>query len=1026
MYRYVDAALLRAAAYPSGLTVPPRPEPTGDAAADTGRWQEWITEVWANDAVAEAVELASPALARRVEEIRAGQMRRPKQVRRAAAALARYVLRFQHRSTPFGLFAGIAPARIADTLALDWTDVHGPTARVDSVWLADVIDRLESIPELLRRLPVVADSTCFVRDGRLVVPCQRPDRDSDRGPGERSVRHTRAVQMVMAHAAAPVTVGDLATKVAAEYPDTPTWTVDALLAELVARRVLLTALRPPMTVTDPVGHVITVLETADAVHVDSARPLLNALKDIRATLTRHDAAPASQQRHLRVTAAEAMTALAPAAGAPLSVVLRLGAALALPRPVAREAAKAASVLARLAPFPSGSAPWQDYHARFLDTYGPGALIPVGQLTDADTGLDFPAGYRGSRHARPAPALSTRDEQLLALAQHAALDGACEVRLTDATLTGLQDAPVGVPLPHIDLRFHLQAPTRQAVEDGDFTLHAGGVAPAAGATAGRFLDLLDAADRNRMTAAYTGLPTLTSGAIRAQVSTPALHIRTDNVGRAPVTEPHVISIAEHRPGAPLKLDDLAVTADATGFRLLQLSTGQVIEPFALNAVDLGTFTHPLARLLVELPRARAAAFGPFAWGAAARLPFLPRIRYSCTVLSPATWRLTATELPAQGAAFVPWGERLNTWRHRRGVPAAVHLGDDDQRLRLDLEQPADAMLLRAELDRTGHAVLREAANQATWGWIDGRPHEITLALASTAPPTTHHHPAGGGAVVGRDHGQLPGTTRWAYLKLYSHPDRLPSILTRHLPRLLDGFDEMPAWWYVRYRDPRDHLRLRLRLPRPDAFGDMAAKVGAWATELRRHGLLSRMQWDTYYPETGRYGTGAAMAAAETVFAADSTAALAHLTCVADSGANPHTVATAGLVDLAVSFTGDTPRAMRWLIDHIDPRAATSHPARPVHQEAMRLANPSNNFASVRALPGGEALTAAWAVRRQALAHYRSVLAAGGTTAPETVLPSLMHLHHLRTAGIDPAGEDICSRLARSAALAHAARNQGARA
>ncbi|MFG3403619.1 lantibiotic dehydratase [Streptomyces sp. NPDC048142] len=1023
MYRYVDAALLRAAAYPSGLTTPPRPEPTGDAAVGTGRWQAWITQVWAIGSVAEAVELASPALARRIEEIRAGQVRQPKQVRRAAGALARYVLRFQHRSTPFGLFAGVAPARIADTLTLDWTDVHRPTARVDSVWLADVIDRLESIPELLRRLPVVADSTCFVRDGRLVVPCQRPGRDSDRGPGEMSVRHTRAVQMVMDAATAPVRVGDLAAKLAAEYPGTPTRAVDTLLAELVARRVLLTAIRPPMTVTDPLGHVITALETADAVHVDTVRPLLNALKDIRATLTRHDAAPASQQRNLRSSATEAMTVLAPAAQAPLSVDLRLGAALALPQLVAREAEKAASVLARLTPFPSGSAAWQDYHARFLETYGPGALVPVRHLTDPDTGLDFPAGFRGSRLARPAPALTARDEQLLALAQHAAFDGVREVQLTDAMLTGLEHAQGGVPLPHIDLRFHLQAPTRRAVENGDFTLHINGIAPAAGVTAGRFLDLLDAADRDRMTAAYTSLPTLTSGASRVQVSSPALHIRTDNVSRAPATEPHVISIAEHHPGTPPELDDLAVTADATGFRLVQLSTGRTIEPLALNAVDLGTFTHPLARLLVELPRARAAAFGPFAWGAAARLPFLPRIRYGRTVLSPATWRLTAADLPARGAGFTPWAEGLNAWRHRLCVPATVHLGDDDQCLRLDLEQLADTMLLRAELDRAGHAVLREAGDEAAWGWIDGRPHEITLALASTAPPATHRDAAEGRAAVGRDHGHLPGTSRWAYLKLYGHPDRVPDLLTRHLPRLLDGFDEAPQWWYVRYRDPHDHLRLRFHLPHPEAFGEIAAQAGAWAADLRRRGLLGRMQWDTYYPETGRYGTGTAMAAAETVFAADSSAALAHLTCVAESGADPHALTTAGLVNLAVSFTGDAPRAMRWLIDHIDPSAA-SHPARPVHQDAMRLSNPADDFASVRALPGGQALTAAWAIRRQALVHYRSVLAATNTKAPEMVLPSLMHLHYLRTAGIDQAGEDICSRLARSAALAQTARRQGA--
>ncbi|PJF01555.1 hypothetical protein CUT44_02540 [Streptomyces carminius] len=1022
MYRYVDAALLRATVCPSGLTtIPPRPEPTGEAATDSVRWREWISQVWAIPSVAEAVEVASPALARRIMEIQAGGARRHQQIRRAAAALARYVLRYTYRSTPFGLFAGIAPVRIADTLTLDWTDEHRPTARVDAVWLADVIRGLEAIPELLSRLLVVADTTVFVRDDRLVVPCWRPDHDSDRGPGEMSVRHTSAVRTVMAAAKAPVAFGDLVAKLAAEYPDAPAHVVWALPAELVARRVMLTALRPPMTATDPVGHVIAALETAGAEHVETVRPTLTALRNIRAILTRHDAAPTAQRRSLRASATAAMTVLA-RHEAPLAVDLRLGASLTLPRLVAREAEKAADVLVRLAPFPSGSAPWQEFHARSLERYGPGALVPVGRLTDPDTGLDFPAGYRGSLNARPVTALTGRDEQLLALAQHAALDGAREVHLTDTMLNALAHHPAGTPLPHIDLRFHLQAPTRQAVENGDFTLHTGGMVPAAGATAGRFLDLLDAADRDRMTTAYATLPTLTTDAIRAQVSSPPLHTRTENVSRAPAVQPDVLSLAEHHEGTTLRLDDLAVTVDATGFRLIQLSTGRPVEPFALNAVDLGTFTHPLARFLIELPRARATAFGPFAWGAAARLPFLPRIRYGRSVLAPATWRLTAADLPGTGAESAAWTEQLNLWRQRIGVPAAVHLGNDDQRLRLDLEQGADAMLLRGELNRTGHAVLREADDGTAQGWIDGRPHEITLALASTARPAPHRPTAQSTTAVGRDHAHLPGTSTWASLKLYGHPDRADDVLTRHLPHLLGSLDQGSEWWFVRYRDPHDHLRLRLRLAHPDAFGDIATKAAAWAVGLRHRRLLGRLQWDTYYPETGRYGTGRAMAAAEAVFAADSTATLAHLDCATSSGAHPHALATAGLLDLVTAFTGDMSAAMRWLLDHITTRTA-GHPARPLHQEAMRLADPTDGFAVVRALPGGHALTTAWTARRQALTHYRTTLAATGTR-PETVLPSLMHLTFLRMAGIDRHGEDICSRLVRSAALTWTARTRGA--
>jgi hypothetical protein len=46
MYRHVDAALIRAAAYPSALVLPERPLVSGDEGADTGSWRSWTGQVW--------------------------------------------------------------------------------------------------------------------------------------------------------------------------------------------------------------------------------------------------------------------------------------------------------------------------------------------------------------------------------------------------------------------------------------------------------------------------------------------------------------------------------------------------------------------------------------------------------------------------------------------------------------------------------------------------------------------------------------------------------------------------------------------------------------------------------------------------------------------------------------------------------------------------------------------------------------------------------------------------------------------
>ncbi|MGH3671373.1 MAG: lantibiotic dehydratase family protein, partial [Pseudonocardiaceae bacterium] len=321
----------------------------------------------------------------------------------------------------------------------------------------------------------------------------------------------------------------------------------------------------------------------------------------------------------------------------------------LPQAVAREAEAAASALVRLAPHRFGNPAWQAWHARFLERYGSGAVIPVSQVVDADTGLGYPAGYRGSLMAQPAPPALARDRKLLHLAQQAALDGGGEVVLDEHALSELgaysgEARPPQAP-PHTELRFSLHAPTTEELDRGEFTLVVVSAARQAGTTTGRFLRLFEPEDRDRMVHAFSGLATLVPGSLLAQVSCPPLSPRTGNLARAPAMFP-TIPLGEYRPvaDAQIPLDDLAVSGDAHRLFLVSLSQGRIVEPLMVNAVEFRRVTHPLARFLCEISTARAAACAPFAWGAASSLPFLPRVRYRRTVLRPASWNLSASDLP----------------------------------------------------------------------------------------------------------------------------------------------------------------------------------------------------------------------------------------------------------------------------------------------------------------------------------------------------------------------------------------------
>ncbi|MFY1700168.1 lantibiotic dehydratase [Micromonospora sp. WMMA1923] len=1021
MYQHLDAALLRAAVLPTD-SICQWPDLDGGSPEQLCAWRFWLETVWTPQ-VAAAVHLASPVLAARITAFRDGAPTEVRQARGAMESLVRYLLRMTMRATPFGLFAGIAPVEVGGPAVKVCR--HGRTeavARPDAGWLAAVVAWLEDVPTVQDRLTVVTNNLCFVRGDRLVVPCQ-PHRDD--APAEVSVRHTSAVAATVQLAAQGCRFVDLLATLTVDRPDRAT-ALRAMVVALLRRGVLTSDVRVPLTVADPLGHLLTLLRRLGAESIPEVTPVVGALRELHADLHRHRRAPdASSRSTVGQVAVTRMAALTDVDVARLAVDLRLDCSVTVPDMVTRRAEAAAGLLTRLDPMPLGEPAWRDFHGRFLERYGPGAVIAVRELV-SDAGLGYPAGYRGTRYEPPPSTLTDRDHRLLAMAQTAAMTGDVEVILDETTVTGLEVSDPGAVriAPHTELGFQVHARSRDAVDTGDFDLVVTAAFRAAGVTAGRFLHLLKPAERDRFVDALRGLPTLDDDGELVQLSCPPVLPRAQNLASAPAVLARQMALGEPPSPRPhdISVEDLAVTADTTRFQLLSRSTGRPVEVTVLNAVEFNNATHPLARLLCEISRSRAASCRPFSWGAAAKLPFVPRLRYGRIVLSLARWHLTPTDVPTRNIPWFRWDDTFAVWSRKVRLPAAVYVGGDDQRLHLDLSEPTHRRLLRAHLERHGHATLREAPDPAeAFGWLNGHAHEIIVPMASTTPPT----PAVSRArtaqtqVVDRDHGELPGHATWLHAKLYGHPDRQPEILTRHLAPLLARWPVPPEWWYLRYRDPEPHLRLRIRLPHTDAYGTAAARVGRWATTLRHDGLISHLILDSYQPETGRYGSGPALAAAERTFAADSTAAVAEL--AAHRHVTIDALSAASLTDLAAGWTGSIDEGMRWLVDNVAVPSRVPLP-RDTRRETVRLADPADDWAALRGAPAGPDIWHAWSTRRAALTAYRAHLSTSADVDPDQVLASLLHLHHIRVSGIDRDTEQTVHRLARAAALAWTARTR----
>ncbi|WP_093719513.1 lantibiotic dehydratase [Streptomyces sp. DI166] len=980
----------------------------------------WLRAAWADRDVAEALRYSSPILAAQVGALCTAEYPALRDVQRAALSVARYLLRAQHRATPFGLFAGVATAAFGPQARADWGEEHVAVGRAGADWLAALVERLESCPDLLERLPIVINNTVTYRGDRLIVPFQPDVKDDRTRAVEASLALTGPVRAVLAATWAPIRFGTLVDKLQAEFPEAGPEKARQLLAELIRRRVLITGLHAPSTETDALGYLVGQLDAVDAGSLAPVAKTVRELHAIRAGLEE------CATHGGRDSVAARMRDLVPGLRRhPVALDLRLDARLVLPEAVAREIERAALVLTRLSICPYGTAAWKEYHQRFYERYGIGTMVPLMEAV-ADSGTGYPDGYPGApAGARRRPRVSARDDALVRLAQAAALDGRDEVILTDEQIEALDVGPDEARLPpHLEIGVRVHAAGLEELQRGRFRLEMVSVSRGVGVSTGRFLSVLAPADREALAAELADLPAADGNTMPAQLSFPPLLSESAHVTRSPQVLPTAISLQEHR--APqdtvLTPEDLAVGCDGRRMYLAVPERGHRVEAVGMHALNLYTHTPPLVRFLTELSRAQCAQVTVFDWGAATAMPFLPRLRYGRTVLAPARWRLEASELPGHARPRAEWDAALSDWRARRRLPRRVHLVEDDRRLFLDLGEAGHRALLRRHLDRSCLAVLVEAPEPEAYGWCGGRAHEVVVPLKATRPPTWPPLPAPSRALaLSAAQTQTPGASSVLLAALYGDSRRQDVLLSRHLPGLLEQLGN-PPWWFIRFRDPDQHLRVRIALPDPEAFADTARTVSAWADELRSIGLLADLRYPTSYREMGRWGSGSAWEAAENVFRADSRAILAQLRQPQRPG--PRTLVAAHTVAITSAFLGTIEAGMKWLIDHIPPTAPAPVP-RPQFTEAVRLADPSDDWSALRSVPGGDAIVSGWADREAALAAYRPHLPGPDTQgiAVDDVLTSLLHVHFVRHVAVNFPEEEVCLYLARAAALAWTARTRG---
>lgn len=1018
-FAVADVTIARLSHLPEGYPLPSPPEDPGRA----DQALDYLRHVAADPVLREAIAVSSGTLSGTLDKIVDGDPPKAAKLRRAANATMRYLSRMTHRATPFGLLAGVAPVRFDELPKVSVGTHHRTPTRADYAWLDAVLRPLRTDPAILPHLHVAANDLCVVRDGRLVLPyaTTAEDRPARKEP-ERTVRYTGAVAFALETARAPIGFPDLLDTLAARYSDVDPAVIERTLAGLIEQEFLVTDLSPPPTAANPIRYALDRL-------TPSGHPVHTSLTEIAAALDAYAARPIGRGETEWRRATAAMRALRPA-GNLIQVDLRVDADITLPDTVRKEFASAAAVAYRLFPDGFGVAErLAAYRHAFVERYGYHTLVPVTELLDPTTGLGPPDPHRHAPDAGSTP----RDRALCELAQEAAVTGRREVVLDDALIDRLAERD-GSPDPdaYAEVCAEVLAADEDALRDGDFRLAlTGSYGARIGAMYGRFLHVVPELTE-AVGAQIAGALGDRDGAVPAQVGTALWHSRMLNVKQVPPLSETAISaggalnVPDSGHTSVVTLDDLAVTVDRADDRLrvVTLSTGRELVPFAPHALSLGYGLPPAVRLLIEIGMLRARPWQLWYWGGAETLPYLPRVRYGRTVLAAARWR-PDPELAGSDLDWRAWRTRWEEWRVKWGLPDLVYAASSDNRVLVDLTHEGELRMLRAELDRRPNTVLVERATDGEYGrdWIGGHACEVVFAVgtaraatpagaARERPPYRRvpeivHHPGG----------------EWLYAKLAVPLELHDRVLTGHLPELVERVRLLTDhWFFMRYNDEElgEHLRIRFHGEPPNLWGSLLGAFHDWVARLRAAGLAGPFTIAAYRPETVRYGGPEAIADAERVFAADSEAAVRQLALrIAGKLELPlELIVAANHLDLLSHLMPDGWRP--WLL-RTYPKDDYHRAFQAHRRRAVTLLDPAGDWAALREVPGGAALADTWRDRAPYVRAYGERvrrLATGRRLDAEThPFISLLHLSHNRHAGFDVDAERSTYAILRGAVQAH---------
>lgn len=786
--------------------------------------------------------------------------------------LLKYLKRMATRCTPYGLFAGVALGSFSDRTDLGRSSpvTMKTKSRPDMSLICDLIERLEEDEQVRTQLSFRANPRLVLKNGRV----WQTNRESAHEKRVTSVKATQAVMFVLQRTATRHVDFAALVRELIERFGVPTGVAEGLCTQLVDNYFLISNLRFPLQIADPLGYIVEQIQKCSALPENT----MQTLESLSEHLLIWDSSPAHETNQFLQTA-EAASKLAKESCSDLlqvdAITTMQGATIS--QRVSNSMLTAVELLLRLSTSVHSSL--KLYVQAFERRYHGGRYVPLPELLDETFGLGSPYGDRYFHHSAGLEQ-SARNKLLLNIATCAQLSGTKSVDLKIEQIRELELSPVtesAMPLS-VDLFCQLRADSQTDIDEGNFELlitpRLGDVC--GGRAIGRFANMLGEEAVRALKQIRQAEGEVRHDCIMADGSFWTEPARVMNVALSPSSCEYSISaqcaLSQAQKNIPLSEILVGIEEDRLCARWSK--TGQIIELRAGHLLNPEFWPEEL-RFLFDLGLQGQRRFMSFDWGIASNLHFLPRITFENIILSPARWNVS------QSLSDLQSPEAILTWQEDYGVPDLVLMSKDqydDNCLLIDLSSPDDLLLLLDAINQSKQdgslLMMQEFIPTYRWHEAGGVHYASELVasfvLASEASRMEQKHEPAPITTTAEELFRRPFGSEWLYIQLDSSPRMQEDVILK-LADLCERMVRsrlMKKWFVVRYFDERHHLRVRFEVEPAQLYKKLLPAIASELTELLDKDYCSDFRIETYNREVERYGGNEeSIRLAETMFAID---------------------------------------------------------------------------------------------------------------------------------------------------------------